>query len=208
MDVFGHFFDAATHELGAVTDNPLVFGGERPIVSAGNFHGMPIALPLDALAIALAHVAGVSERRTFYMLSGPDGTNLPPFLTPHPGLNSGLMIAQYAAAACCNELITLAAPATVANLSTSAGMEDYNSFGPRAAAKAARACELATNVVAIELLCAAQALEFHRPLRSGDGVERAHATIRGAVPKLGADRSPAPDIAAIADLIRRGDFTG
>jgi histidine ammonia-lyase len=85
-------------------------------------------------------------------------------------------------------------------------MEDYNSFGPRAAAKAARSCELATNVVAIELLCAAQALEFHRPLRSGAGVEKAHANIRAVVPKLADDRSPAPDIAAIADLIRRGAF--
>jgi histidine ammonia-lyase len=203
-ELYHHAKHAIERELGAVTDNPLVFGGEPSIVSGGNFHGMPIALPLDTLALALAHVAGISERRTFHMLSAPDGSNLPAFLAAQPGLSSGLMIAQYTAAACCNELITLATPATVSNLSTSAGMEDYNSFGPRAAAKAKRGCELATSVVAIELLCAAQALDFHRPLRSGARVERAHAIVRGVVPRLDSDRPPAPDIEAIAGLIRTG----
>lgn len=210
LDAAGYFKQSLADELGAVTDNPLVFAesmGAKAIVSAGNFHGMPIALPTDLLAISIAHAAGISERRTFYMLSAVDGeSHLPAFLSPSPGLHSGLMIAQYTAAACCNEIIGLAAPATVANISTSAGMEDYNSYGPRAAAKARRALELATNVVAIELLCAAQALEFHRPLRSGQGVERAHATIRSRVAKLEADRPPAPDIAAIADLVRTGQL--
>ncbi len=157
-------------ELSAVTDNPLIFTGEdgAEILSGGNFHGMPIAVPLDYLAIAIAHLAGVAERRVFHMLSGIDPeAELPTFLTPQAGLQSGLMIAQYAAAACCNEIIGLTAPATVVNLSTSAGMEDYNSFGPRSAAKAARCLELARSVVAIELLCAATGLDHHRPLRSG-----------------------------------------
>jgi len=209
LDAFEYFRQRAADELGAVTDNPLVFDspGDPAIVSAGNFHGMPIALPLDVLTIALSHVAGVSERRVYHMLSGFDpDAGLPPYLSPKPGLHSGFMIAQYTAAACCNEIIGLANPATVANISTSAGMEDYNSFGPRAAAKARRATSLATSAIAIELLCASQAVEHHRPLRSSPMVEAALATIRAVVPSLTADRSPAPDIAAIERLIGGGRF--
>src|SRR5690606_3797913 len=143
----------------------------------------------------------------YHMLSGFDpDAGLPPFLSPVPGLHSGLMIAQYTAAACCNELIGLAAPASVANLTTSAGMEDYNSWGPRSAAKAARALALTRSVVAIELHSAAEAIEHHRPLRSGDAVEKAHAAIRAHVPRLTEDRPPAPDIAAIERLIADGAF--
>lgn len=194
-------------ELLAVTDNPLIFtrGKQVDIVSAGNFHGMPLAVALDAMALSLAHVAGIAERRVYHMLSGFDPeTGLPPYLSPKPGLHSGLMIAQYTAAACCNELIGLATPASVANLSTSAGMEDYNSWGPRSAAKARRGLELARYVVAIELLAAGEALEHHRPLKSSQAIERVHRLIRTRVPKLTADRPPAPDIAAIVDLIASG----
>ena len=133
-------------------------------------------------------------------------THLNPYLSPQPGLHSGLMIVQYTAAALCNELVGLSTPASVANLSTSAGMEDYNSFGPHAAAKAARGVELARRVVAIELLCAAQAIETHRPLRSGKRVEAAHATVREHVPTLTEDRPPSPDIETIARLIEAGKF--
>ena len=131
-------------------------------------------------------------------------THLNPYLSPQPGLHSGLMIAQYTAAALCNELVGLAMPASVANISTSAGMEAYNSFGPRSAAKAERGVELATKVVAIELLCAAQAIDAHRPLRSGEGVEWVHGLIRERVPTLTEDRPPSPDIEAIAELIESG----
>ncbi len=204
-DSLAHPWSALAHELGAVTDNPLVFS--HAIISAGNFHGMPVALPLDILALALSHVGGIAERRVYFMISGFDPeSHLNPFLTPHPGLESGLMIAQYTAAAACNELIGLAAPASVANLSTCAGMEDYNSFGPRAAAKAERALDLVTTVVAIELLCAAQGLEYHRPLRSSPAVESAHRLIRRRVKKLTADRSLAPDIEAIRRMIASGEF--
>ncbi|MBI1189573.1 MAG: histidine ammonia-lyase [Tepidisphaera sp.] len=197
-------------ELGAVTDNPLVFIGTKKnadIISGANFHGMPLALPLDYLAMALAHVAGIAERRVYLMTGAfePE-SHLKPFLAPRPGLQSGLMIAQYTAAAACNELIGLATPASPANISTSAGMEDYNSFGPRAAAKAERALALARYVVAIEFLCAAQAIEYHRPLTSGRGIERAHAIIREHVPALGEDRSPTADIEAISNLIAAGAF--
>lgn len=217
-------------ELGAVTDNPLVFpkgvrvpqhwagttlekyaarSSRDDIISGANFHGMPLAIPLDTLAIALCHIAGISERRT-YLITGafePE-SHLKPYLSPRPGLQSGLMIAQYTAAACVNEMIGLATPASVANLSTSAGMEDYNSFGPRSAAKAARSLDLARRVVAIEFLCAAQGLEYHRPLKSGKGVEAAHKIVRSKVKKLTEDRPLTADIEAIAELIRTGAFVG
>lgn len=196
-------------ELGAVTDNPLVFGGDDPVaISAGAFHGMPMAIPLDTCGIAISHIAGISERRVYHMLSAFDEeSHLPPYLSPKPGLHSGLMIAQYTSAALCNEIITLATPASVSNISTSAGMEDYNSFGPTAARQADRAMRLCRQVVAIELLCAAQGIESHRPLKSGEGVERAHAMVRSVVPVLTEDRPPAPDIEVIAELIADGSFT-
>jgi histidine ammonia-lyase len=198
-------------ELGAVTDNPLVFARDpahaRQFVSAGNFHGMPLAIAADTLAIALAHVSGIAERRVYYILAASDAENhLHPHLSPVPGLHSGLMIAQYVAAACCNEIVGLAAPASVANIPTSAGMEDYNSFGAYAVQKARRILDRVTDVVAIELLCAAEALEYQRPLRSGAGVERAFATVREVVSRRTADRPPAPDVAALAALIRQGRF--
>lgn len=211
-DAFGYFEDALTNELGAVTDNPLIFGESRPeILSGGNFHGMPIALPLDVLAIAVSHIAGISERRVFHMLSGADPeAHLPTFMTPQAGLQSGLMITQYAAAACCNEIVTLASPASVVNFPTSASMEDYNSFGPRSAAKATRALDLARSVIAIELLCASNGIEHHRPLRSSQPVEMGLEIIRERVEPLKQDRPPAPDIARIEQLIRehRFDFVG
>lgn len=196
---------AVERELGAVTDNPLVLGSD--VVSAGNFHGMPIALPLDVLAVAISHIAGISERRTFLMLAAADPeSHLRPHLSPKPGLHSGLMITQYVAAAAVNEIVGLAAPASVANIPTCAGMEDYNSFGPRAAAKARRSLELCRHVVAIEMLCAAQGMESHRPLHSGEPVERAFGLIRTVVPPLTADRPPSPDIEKITGLIRAGRF--
>ncbi len=219
LDALGYVKQAVERELGAVTDNPLVFASEPSrrsrspradapsLVSAGNFHGMPVAIPLDVLAIALAHAAGISERRVFFMLAAPDPEmELRPFLSPRPGLHSGLMLAQYTAAACCNEIIGLASPASVANLPTSSGMEDYNSFGPRAAAKAERTVRLSEWVIAIELLCAAQGVEDHRPLRSGKSIEQAVAVVRGRVPRITADRPLSADIEAIAALIRDGAF--
>jgi histidine ammonia-lyase len=200
-------------ELGAVTDNPLVFpavhleGDSMPeaIVSGANFHGMPVAIPLDVLAIALCHVAGVSERRTYLMTGAfePE-SRLKPFLAPQPGLQSGLMIAQYTAAACVNEMIGLANPASVANISTCAGMEDYNSYGPRSAAKASRGIELASKVIAIEALCAGVALTTHLPLQSGDGVERARQAVMDRVPPLTADRPLTADIERLSKAILQG----
>ena len=137
-------------ELGGVTDNPLVFleggaadGGAADIVSGGNFHGMPLAIALDLFAIACCHVAGISERRTFWVVSGFDQfVGHRPYLAKDPGVESGLMIAQYAAAACVNELQSLAHPASVGNVGTCGGIEDYNSFGPLAAAQLERGVRL------------------------------------------------------------------
>ena len=192
-------------ELGAVTDNPVVFGEDDAILSGGNFHGMPLAIALDTLRIALVHVAGIAERRVFWVLSGHDAENsVTAYLAPQPGLHSGYMIAQYTAAACCNELQTISNPASVGNVSTSAGIEDYNSMGATAGLLARRSVDLLRDVIAIELLTMAQAFEHQRPLRSGPDVETAHAAIRARVPPLRDDRSPAPDIAAVSDLIATG----
>jgi histidine ammonia-lyase len=210
LDSMTYCFSKLQEELGAVTDNPLIFETDSSvpdIVSAGCFHGMPVALPMDNLAIALSHLAGIAERRVYHMLSVFDPqSELTAFMSPKPGVMSGFMIVQYAAAAMCNELIGLSNPASVANLSTCANMEDYNSFGPRSAAKAARGVKLARSVIAIELLCAAEGVEAHRPHRSGKAVEDAISTIRGVVEPLSQDRSPTPDIVAIEQLIQSNAF--
>ncbi len=210
LDSFQSCLDRLHNELGAVTDNPLIFdtGTDIPdIVSAGCFHGMPVALPLDTLAIGISHLAGIAERRVYHMLSVFDPqSELTAFMSPKPGVMSGFMIVQYAAAAMCNELIGLAAPASVANLSTCANMEDYNSFGPRSAAKAARGVQLARSIIATELLCAAEGVEAHRPHRSGEAVESAIEVIRTVVAPLTEDRTPSPDIAAIERLIAADAF--
>ena len=218
--VLGAAFDTIAYvrsiveaELGAVTDNPLVFARSphasslktQAILSGGNFHGMPVAIALDILKIALAHIAGIAERRINWLLTASDSENpVNVYLSPQPGLHSGLMIVQYTAAACCNELQTLAHPASVHNIPTSAGIEDYNSMGATSAHQARAAVDLCTNVIAAELLVMAEAMEYQRPLRSGEGVETTCTAIRRVVPKLTADRPPAPDLAAIVTLIRAG----
>jgi histidine ammonia-lyase len=212
LDAFHYVEGAIARELGAVTDNPLVFAkddrGTGDIISGGNFHGMPLAIALDLLAVACSHVAGISERRTFWVVSGFDQfVAHKPYLAKDPGVESGLMIAQYAAAACVNELAGNATPASVTNIPTSAGIEDYNSFGATSALKATRSVALARSVVAIELLVMAEALEAHRPLKSGAGVEKAHAAVRTVVTKLAKDRVLSPDIRAIEGLIARGAFS-
>lgn len=206
-DMIDYVGQIVGRELGAVTDNPLVFEN-GDVISAGNFHGMPLAMVLDSLSVAVAHIAGISERRVYYLLSASDSENpLNPYLSPQPGLHSGLMIAQYTAAAACNEIQTLSTPASVHNVPTSAGMEDYNSMGVTAAHQAWRAVDLARHVVAIELLCSAEALEYQRPLQSGDGVERVHDLVREKVPRLTEDRSPTPDIQKLVALIKEGVFS-
>jgi histidine ammonia-lyase len=190
-------------ELTAVTDNPLVFPAEGDVVSGGNFHGQPLSLVLDHLALALCELASFSERRTYALLS-PSYAGLPPFLTPHPGLNSGLMIVQYAQAALVSECMVLAHPAGAGSIPTSAGQEDFNSMGALAALKAHTVVENAAHVVASELACACQGLEFHRPLRSTEPLERTLAAVRERVPRIEHDRSLATELATLAHDIRLG----
>ncbi|MSQ90661.1 MAG: histidine ammonia-lyase [Phycisphaerales bacterium] len=209
VDAFQFAKRTITNELGAVTDNPLVFGSAKAceVLSGANFHGMPLAISLDLLRVALCHLAGIGERRIYWALSGHDKeSKLPAHLSAHPGMRSGLMIVQYTAAALCNELRTLAYPSSVGNISTCAGIEDYNSMGATSALQARDAVRLTRAVVACELLVMAEAIEFQRPLLSGTGVEHAHHRVRTQVMRLGEDRSPSPDIAAISAMILDGLF--
>jgi histidine ammonia-lyase len=203
-DALAYVEAAIERELHAVTDNPLVFPDEDEILSGGNFHGQPLSLPLDHLALALCELASFSERRIYALLS-PSYAGLPPFLTPRPGLSSGLMIAQYAAAALVNENQVLAHPAGAGSIPTSAGQEDFNSMGALAALKARTALENAAQVIATELVCAVQGLEFHRPLRSTETLEAAAAKIRERVPRVEEDRSLAAELASLADGLRTGE---
>jgi histidine ammonia-lyase len=192
-------------EINAVTDNPLVFpSGE--VVSGGNFHGEPLALALDYATMAVAELASISERRTARLVDAHLSGGLPPFLAERPGIESGLMIAHYSAAALVNELQTLAHPASVDSIPTSANQEDHVSMGATAALHLRAAVDRAEHVLAIEALCAAQGIDFRAPLRPGAGVAAAHAAIRRRVVHLDADRSPSPDIAAIRELVHSGEL--
>jgi histidine ammonia-lyase len=204
-DAVDYAAGALERELEAVTDNPLVFPGDGEVLSGGNFHGQPLSLPLDHLALAMCELASFSERRTYALLS-PSYAELPPFLTPRPGLSSGLMIAQYAAAALVSECQVLSHPAGAGSIPTSAGQEDFNSMGALAALKARTVVENASHVIATELVCAVQGLEFHRPLHSTDVLERAAARVRAMVPRVEEDRSLAGELARLAGALRTGEL--
>lgn len=192
-------------EINAATDNPMVFAAEGDTVSGGNFHGAPLALAADLLVMAVAQLATISERRSERLVN-PALSGLPAFLTRHGGLQSGLMIAQVTSAALTSEIKTLAHPASVDTIPTSANKEDHVSMSMSAALKAERALQLASSVIAIEVLCASQALDLLAPLASSAPVASAHAAVRRIVPTLGDDRSPSPDIEAITELIQSGAF--
>ena len=224
FDTVAYVRNVIENELGAVTDNPLIFEkaaadatsvdttqfhssetDDLQFLSGGNFHGMPLAIALDTLSVALCHIAGIAERRINWLLTASDSENpVNLYLSPQPGLHSGLMIAQYTAAACCNELQTLASPASVGNISTSAGIEDYNSMGATAAHQVHAAVKLTRSVIAIELLVMSEALEYQRPLRSSGRLEQIHDTVRNIVPRLTEDRPPSTDISRIEQLIQHG----
>jgi histidine ammonia-lyase len=208
--VHGAARDACAHvhrvfdvEANAATDNPMVFADTREIVSGGNFHGAPVSIAADVLCLGLAQIATISERRSDRLVN-PASSGLPAFLTRHGGLQSGLMMAQVTAAALTSELKTLAHPASVDTIPTSGNKEDHVSMSMAAGLKAMRVVDLARHVVAIELLCAAQAIDLLTPLTSSAPLMRAHQAIRQHVPALEHDRPPAPDIAAIAALIASG----
>ena len=220
-----------TTEVNSTTDNPLVLpvetgegspgddahavSGAPPgrretapprraeVLSGGNFHAQIVAQCLDLVAIAAADLASIAERRIDRMLN-PDLSGLPAFLTTKPGTRSGLMIAQVTAADALSEMRVLASPASVDSVPTCASQEDHVSMGMAAARKVHRTVELLETVLAVELLCAAQAVEFHRPLRAGDSVERALRTVRARVSRLDEDRVLSDDITLLTELVRGG----
>jgi histidine ammonia-lyase len=182
-------------EMNAATDNPLVFAETGESISGGNFHGEPMAFAADFLAIGLAELGSISERRT-EKLTNSAFSGLPPFLVEEAGLNSGFMMAQVTAAALVSENKTLAHPASVDSIPTSADKEDHVSMGMWAALKLAQVVANVRRILAIELLAAAQGIDLLRPLRSSEPLEALHAAVRERVPKWTVDREMAPDLAA------------
>lgn len=191
-------------ELNAATDNPLVLLEEGEIVSAGNFHGQPLAFALDALAMAVAELASISERRVERLVNPTLSDGLPPFLVEEGGLNSGFMIPQYVAAALVSENKVLAHPASVDSIPTSAGQEDHVSMGNAAGLKALRVLDNVERTLSIELLAGTQAIEFLAPLQPGEGVRAVHDFVRTLSTRLVEDRSLSADIERVADAIRSG----
>jgi histidine ammonia-lyase len=218
--VHGAVRDALEHvrgileiESGSATDNPLIFpeiSSKTPnrgaVLSGGNFHGAPLAYAFDYAAIALTDLAGITERRIDRLLNIDVNEGLPAFLSPDPGLSSGFMMAQIVAAALINECQVLAHPSSASSIPTDGGKEDHVSMGMTGALKLRQIVENAERIVGIELMCAAQGLEFRRPLRASREVERAHTMVRAVAPRLEQDRVLAHDIEAMAAAVRAGAF--
>jgi histidine ammonia-lyase len=206
--VHGAVRDALTHarrvleiEINSATDNPLVFPEAREVLSGGNFHGEPLALAFDYAAIAIADLGTISERRVERLVN-PDLSGLPAFLTPNPGTNSGMMIAQVAAVSLVAENNVLAHPASVTNLPTSANKEDHVSMGMTAALKLAHVVYNVEVILAIELLCAAQGLDFIKPLQPGPRLKQVYSRVRERVPALEADAPLSGYIESLVGLVR------
>jgi histidine ammonia-lyase len=221
--VLEHVTGVLETEAGSATDNPLVFPGDHPndedlslgtpgrdaaVISGGNFHGAPLSYAFDYAAIAMTDLAGITERRIDRLLNPDINEGLPAFLAMDPGLSSGFMIAQIVAAALINECQVLAHPSSTGSIPTDGGKEDHVSMGMTGAIKLRQIVEHVERVLGIELMCAAQALEFRRPLKSSRRIEEAHAVIRGVVPRLERDRVLAPDIEAMAGAVRSGVLDG
>ena len=202
-DALGHAVEVMEREINSVTDNPLVFD-DGDIVSAGNFHGQPLALALDYAAIALSELASISERRTYLLLEGHDG--LPKLLMADTGINSGFMIPQYTAAALVSENKVLSHPASVDSIPTSLGQEDHVSMGSISALKLLSILHNVERVMAVEMLTAAQALDFRSPLKPGKGVLAAHEFVREHVNHADEDYEVGADIDTCTRLLRSGDL--
>jgi histidine ammonia-lyase len=192
-------------EANAATDNPMVFAETSEIVSGGNFHGAPVALAADVVCLALTQLATISERRAERLLN-PSLSGLPAFLTQHGGLESGLMMVQVTAAALASELKTIAHPASVDTIPTSANKEDHVSMSMTAALKASRALDLARHALACELMCACQAIDLLAPLASSAALMRVHDFIRARVPMVEHDRSMSNDLVMISEMIASGEL--
>lgn len=199
-DALKYIEKAFVTELNSATDNPTILPEEELIVSAGNFHGQPLALPLDMLSIALAELGSISERRTYQLISGKRG--LPSFLVAHPGLNSGFMIPQYAQASVVSQNKQLATPACVDTIDSSQGQEDHVSMGANGATKCFRVVENLEKILAIEIMNAAQALEFRRPLKTSPVLEKFVASYRKRVPFIAEDEVMYTHIQNSVDFVR------
>ena len=202
-DALGHVRSVLEIEAISVTDNPLIFPEEDEFLTGGNFHGQPVGVVCDFAKAVMVEVASISERRSYLLLNGEE-RGLPLFLSRKPGLESGLMIVQYCAAALVSESKGLASPSSVDSIPTSAGQEDHVSMGTIAARTFAAILDNVEGALACELLCALAALDFRRPLRSGRGTQAAYDAAREVVAVLDADRVQAPDIEAARGLIRSG----
>jgi histidine ammonia-lyase len=205
-DLLDYVEYTVTTELNAATDNPLVLVDDGMLVSAGNFHGQPLAFALDALAMAVSELASISERRVERLVNPNLSEGLPAFLTSDGGLNSGFMIPQYVAASLVSENKSLCHPASVDSIPTSAGQEDHVSMGNASGLKAWQVVANSERALAIELLAAAQAIEFLAPLEPGHGARATHDVVRSLSHRLRDDRPLGPDIEAVADAIRDGSL--
>jgi histidine ammonia-lyase len=211
--VMAHVAAVLETEAGSATDNPLVFPpllsesqNREAVLSGGNFHGAPLAYAFDYAAIAMTDLAGITERRIDRLLNPDINEGLPAFLSTDPGLSSGFMIAQIVAAALINECQVLSHPSSTGSIPTDGGKEDHVSMGMTGAIKLRQIVEHVERIVAIELMCAAQAMEFRRPLHSSPPLEHVHDAVRSVVPRLEQDRVLSTDIDALAAAVRSGAF--
>ncbi len=202
-EAWAHLHGAVVTELNSVTDNPIIFSADET-VSGGNFHGQPLALPLDYAALAASEIGNISDRRIYLMLEGRDG--LPLLLMQDTGINSGFMIPQYTSAALASENKSLCFPASADSIPTSVGQEDHVSMGSISARKTLRIIENLENILAVELMCAAQAFDFRRPLKSSPILEACHELIRGQIDHADQDRIFSDDIKKAHAIVTSGDL--
>ncbi|MFY9621364.1 MAG: histidine ammonia-lyase [Pyrinomonadaceae bacterium] len=205
-DALAHVREIIETETGSATDNPLVFTDTGEVLSGGNFHGAPVAMALDYAAIAVTDLMSITERRIDHLVNPLTNEDLPPFLTTQPGVGSGFMMLQIVAASLLSEAKVLAHPASIDNVPTDGGKEDHVSMGMTGATKLRAIVDLAERIVAIELITAAEGLEYRKPLKSGRGARDAYEVVRKHVTRLTADRSMSNDIQAIADATRTAEF--
>jgi histidine ammonia-lyase len=206
LDALAYARATVEREMNAATDNPLVFADGDDVISSGNFHAQPIGLVADHVAAALSEVGAIAERRLDLLTDAKRSNGLPAFLTPNPGLHSGLMLVQYTAAALASENKSLCHPASVDSIPTSAGQEDHVSMAPIAARKARSVLANVARIVACELVAGAQAIEFRAPLESGAGTRAVHAWVRARVPRVTDDRPLGDAIEWLAGALLDGDL--
>jgi len=205
-DALKHARGVVETETGSATDNPLVFSDSGDVLSGGNFHGAPLAMAFDYAAIAVTDLMSITERRIDRLVNPDANENLPAFLTRQPGMSSGFMMLQVTAVALLSEAKVLAHPASVDNVPTDGGKEDHVSMGMTGATKLRSIVDIAEASIAIELITAAEGLEYRKPLAPGRGVQSAYEIVRARVSRLEADRSMSADIQSIVEAIRQGEF--